>query len=141
MNNLKSFKRVILFTIVIICGIIYIFNSIKQSINEDDTKDIKFELEETTTYKIDFSNSYEVEEETKESKSLIKDVSYRKIVNINTADETELKSLPAVGEVLSKSIIEYRDKYGKFKTIEEIKNVSGIGNNLFRKIEHYITVE
>ncbi|CDD46630.1 putative uncharacterized protein [Firmicutes bacterium CAG:534] len=61
-------------------------------------------------------------------------------VNINTADETLLRTLPGVGESKAKSIIAYREKNGSFGKIEDIMNVEGIKEGLFRKIEDGITV-
>lgn len=60
-------------------------------------------------------------------------------VNINTASETELMELSGIGESKAKAIIEYRN-ISVFKSIEEIKNVSGIGDSLFEKIKDNITV-
>ncbi len=48
-------------------------------------------------------------------------------VNINTGGVEELKKLPGVGEALAQKIIDYRNENGKFKTVEDLKNVSGIG--------------
>lgn len=62
------------------------------------------------------------------------------LVNINTADESKLSSLEGIGQSKAKAIIEYRTKNGKFKTIEDIKNVSGIGESAYNKIKDYITV-
>lgn len=61
-------------------------------------------------------------------------------VSINTADITLLMTLPGIGESKAKSIIEYREKEGKFNSIEDITNVSGIGEKLFEEIKDYITV-
>ena len=62
------------------------------------------------------------------------------IVSINTASLEQLKTLPGIGESKANDIIKYREKEGNFKTIEDIKNVSGIGDSLFEKIKDYITV-
>jgi len=62
------------------------------------------------------------------------------LVNINKADRTELMTLPGIGEAYASSIIEYREKNGKFKTKDEIKNVSGIGDAKFAKLEDKICV-
>ena len=60
-------------------------------------------------------------------------------ININTATQEQLTALPGVGEAKAKTIIEYRNTNGPFKTIEDIKNVTGIGDSLFAKIKDYIT--
>lgn len=62
------------------------------------------------------------------------------LININTADEKKLQNINGVGEAKAKSIIEYREENGLFTTIEDIKNVPGIGDSLFEKIKAYITV-
>ncbi len=60
-------------------------------------------------------------------------------ININTASLEELMTLPGIGEAKAKDIIKYREKQ-KFKTIEDIKEVQGIGDSLFAKIKENITV-
>lgn len=62
------------------------------------------------------------------------------LVNINTAGIDELMTLSGVGESKAKSIISYREENGSFKTVEDIKNVSGIGESLFLSIKDKITV-
>ena len=62
-------------------------------------------------------------------------------ININTATLNELLSLSGVGESTAEKIIEYRKENGRFKTIEEIKNVSGIGNLKYESIKDYICVQ
>ena len=61
-------------------------------------------------------------------------------VNINTASAEELMRLPGIGEVLSRAIVDYREKNGAFSCIEDIMNVSGIGEGRFSAIEEYICV-
>lgn len=63
-----------------------------------------------------------------------------KLININKASEEELQKLTGIGESTAKKIINYREEYGKFKTIEDIKNVSGIGDAKFEAIKKDITV-
>lgn len=63
-----------------------------------------------------------------------------KLISINTATKEELMTLKNIGESKALAIIEYRNTNGSFKTIEEIKNVSGIGDALFEKIREFITI-
>ncbi len=61
-------------------------------------------------------------------------------ISINKASQEELMSLPGIGEAKAQAIINYREEHGAFKTIEEIKNVSGIGEEIFAKIKESITL-
>lgn len=63
------------------------------------------------------------------------------LVNINTADLDELKTLPGIGDSKARSIIAYREKNGAFKTIEDIKSVDGIGDGIFAKLEGCMKVD
>jgi competence protein ComEA len=60
------------------------------------------------------------------------------IVNINTATIEQLKTLNGVGDSKAKSIIEYREQNGGFKSKEDIKNVTGIGEKMFERIKEQI---
>lgn len=62
-------------------------------------------------------------------------------ININTATQKELQKLTGIGESIALRIINYRKENGKFNTIEDIKNVSGIGENKFNKIKNDIIVK
>ena len=62
-------------------------------------------------------------------------------ININTATQTELETLPGIGPSTSLKIINYREENGKFKSIEEIKEVSGIGDAKYENIKDLICVE
>jgi len=62
------------------------------------------------------------------------------VVNINTATATELETLPGVGPATATRILEYRQKNGGFKKIEDIMNVRGIGEKSFLKLKPLITI-
>lgn len=62
------------------------------------------------------------------------------IININTASEAELDTLPGIGPARAKDIISYREEKGGFDTIEDIKNIKGIGEASFEKLKEKITV-
>jgi competence protein ComEA len=62
-------------------------------------------------------------------------------VNINTADEAALETLPGIGPSKAAAMIEYREKNGPFQKPEDLKNVSGIGDQTYANIESAITVQ
>ena len=62
------------------------------------------------------------------------------LVNINKASLAELTGISGIGENRAQAIIDYREKNGGFRSVEEIKNVDGIKDGLFSKIKDYITI-
>lgn len=61
-------------------------------------------------------------------------------ININTAKKEELTQITGIGDSTAKKIIEYRTQNGKFKSIEDIKNIPGIGDSKFNAMKEEITV-
>lgn len=61
-------------------------------------------------------------------------------INLNSATLEELTTLPGIGDAKAASILAYREEHGSFASIEEIKNISGIKDGVYTKIEAYITV-
>lgn len=61
-------------------------------------------------------------------------------ININTATIEQLTVLTGIGEAKAKAIIIYREENGSFKSIEEIMNVSGIGEKTFENIKEFISI-
>ena len=62
------------------------------------------------------------------------------MVNINTASEEELDTLPGIGPAIAAEIIAYREENGPFRSPEEIMSVNRIGEKTFEKMKAYITV-
>ncbi|MGL4796937.1 MAG: helix-hairpin-helix domain-containing protein [Paraclostridium sp.] len=62
-------------------------------------------------------------------------------ININTATISELDTLPGFGEVTAQKIIDYREENTKFNSIEEIKNIKGIGEKKFNDVKDYICIQ
>ena len=62
-------------------------------------------------------------------------------ININTASREELEKLPNIGEKTAEKIIEYRERFGKFRRIENIMLVESISDKKFRRIRNMIKVE
>ena len=80
---------------------------------------------------------------TEEYKTALDDgdsMSYQKI-DINSADVEELMKIKGVGETIAARIVEYRDRNGSFSSIDDIKNVKGVGVALFEKIKRRIKAE
>ncbi len=61
-------------------------------------------------------------------------------ININTASAAELTALSGIGDAKAAAIVAYRQEHGSFSAIEEITNVSGIGESTYSQIKEYITV-
>ena len=62
-------------------------------------------------------------------------------ININTATQTELEFIPGIGPSIALKIITYRNENGKFNSIEDVKNISGIGDSKYEKMKDYITIK
>ena len=61
-------------------------------------------------------------------------------INLNAASAEQLESLPGIGPVTAKRIVDHRAKVGKFKRIEEIINIKGIGEKKFETIKNQLTI-
>ena len=61
-------------------------------------------------------------------------------IDINTADATQLVTIPGIGETRAAAILAYREKNGPFAKVEDIMQVSGIKSALFEKMKDYITI-
>ncbi|MCF7832962.1 MAG: helix-hairpin-helix domain-containing protein [Candidatus Marinimicrobia bacterium] len=80
-------------------------------------------------------NTFQREDENREESALP-----NKPVNINTAGLMEIEALPFLGMERSKDIIQYRDKNGPFKSLDELTNISGIGAKTLEKLKPLITL-
>lgn len=93
---------------------------------------------ECKVYNEEVRNDSCIESDSEEENgSTMNDVDVK--VSINTASLELLMTLPGIGEAKAKTIIEYRNKQ-KFEKIEDLMNVSGIGEKAFEKIKEYITI-
>ena len=63
------------------------------------------------------------------------------LININTATAEELQQLEGIGEGISRDIIAYREKNGKFESTEQLLCIKGIGEEKYNDIRHYVTVD
>jgi competence protein ComEA len=62
------------------------------------------------------------------------------VLNINTATAAEFEALPGIGPKMAQRIVEYREKNGAFKKVEDLMNVKGIGEKNFMKLKNQLTV-
>lgn len=80
------------------------------------------------------------------SKALLHDsaagvASLHRRINLNTATKTELMTLPGIGETTAERILLHREENGVFKSVNELKNVKGIGAKKFEKLKTHIEVQ
>ncbi len=69
------------------------------------------------------------------------DFSSKKTININTANVDELTQLPGVGPSVGHRIVDYRNEHGKFSSLEDLRNVKGIGAKKIEKLKLFLRVE
>ncbi len=114
--------------------IIYTKDEVEKYKNNEinSTSSINQKIEENTK-SIDSNNDAEISK-----KSTVKTNSK---ININTSDKNTLLKITGIGESKANNIIKYREEKGNFNSIEEIKNVSGIGDSLYEKIKNSITTK
>ena len=87
------------------------------------------------------ATSYDHSESTTEETTVITESGKSDKVNINTATLDELDKLPGIGPVIAQRILDYREEHGRFETIYDIANVSGIGAKKLSALLDLITVE
>jgi len=75
-----------------------------------------------------------------QSKAPAKTTAPASVVNLNTATTSQIATLPGIGEKAAERIIEYREKNGGFKKVEELMNVKGIGEKSFLKLKPLVTL-
>lgn len=96
------------------------------------------EIDNSTVNNSTVNNSENIEEDIIQNEN--KD-SNKNRININTATISELDTLPGFGEITAQKIIDYRQEHTKFNSIEEIKNIKGIGEKKFNEVKDYICVQ
>ncbi len=111
--------------------------------NDADTKSVNLAMRVKDEMKIYIpSKSERKENDTTDTTNVVnpKQNTSKELVDINSADSSKLESLPGIGPSKAKKIIEFREK-NRFKTIEDIKNVNGIGDKTFESLKNLITVD
>ena len=65
----------------------------------------------------------------------------KKKLDINQASKDDFIKLPGIGPVIAERIIQYRNTHTKFKSLDELNNVQGIGEEKFKKFKRYLTIK
>lgn len=143
------------FLLLLIFGLLFIyslFNNFLFSSNNVDKKidvkvnDYEYSVPVGTTYK-ELKDEYKLDDSSNvaddvvlydNQEVLVDDTSGK--ISINKATYEELITLPGIGPKTAERIIEYRNTYGPFWTLEDIKNVKGIGDKKYAKLKEYITI-
>ncbi len=132
--------------------IIYTTEEVKKAMEENNTSSIAKIIDKKCICPeikndgcISNSNNSKIENKTNTSNnktnSQTKDTTTKtSIININTATKEELETISGIGSSKADAIISYREENGEFSSIEDIKNVPGIGESLYEKIKDYITI-
>lgn len=145
-------KKFLLLLIFGLLFIYYLFNNFLFSSNNVDKKidvkvnDYEYSVPVGTTYK-ELKDEYKLDDSSNvaddvvlydNQEVLVDDTSGK--ISINKATYEELITLPGIGPKTAERIIEYRNTYGPFWTLEDIKNVKGIGDKKYAKLKEYITI-
>lgn len=151
----QKFLILFIFLFLLIINLLKLINpSFNNDANEDkyisvylDNK--KYDLLLGSTFEnllymanLDLNNNYDISLDyvLKNDEYIYLNNSNEDRISINSASLDELIKLPGIGEKTANKIIDYRNKYGNFKHIEELKNVSGIGDKKYEKIKELITI-
>ena len=110
--------------------------AIGESIEENEQSQNESTIDETSKYITSSSGGIQEQQINKNS-----DQEKNEKININTATQTELETLPGIGPSTSLKIVNYRQEHGKFQSIEDIKEVSGIGDAKYENIKNLICVK
>ena len=90
--------------------------------------------EEKTEEYISTENGKNIIQETKSS-------SVKSVIDINKADKEQLQNIPGVGPSMAEKIVNYREENGNFNSVEDLKNISGIGEKKFESMKEFVCVK
>ena len=114
-------------------------SDIKEKKEEADSNLINIDKDLTNEYVTFSSGVSNIDKNNDNSVNTNKSIKESK-VNINTATQTQLETLPGIGPSTALKIISYRQENGKFNSIEDIKQVNGIGESKFNNIKDLICI-
>lgn len=142
---MKSSKRqsliVIGFGLIILSGVILYFALSMPRIsvsNAENTYDSSYLQTADDSYTYNTESHHIASDSNDLSSNVGSSVSYP--LNLNTCTAEELMSIDGIGEKKASDIIEYRDYLGGYTSVEQIKNIKGIGDSIYEKLSPYLTV-
>lgn len=148
---MKSSKKqsliIIGFGLIILSGIILYFSlsspkvSIVDAVSNTAEQITEYKAENNTDYKAN-SGLYEVSTAVTQIQGNNENIgsSIKYPLNLNTCSAEELMTIDGIGEVKASYILDYRDYLGGYTSVEQIKNIKGIGDSTYEKISPYLTV-
>lgn len=143
MKNSKRQSVIIIgFGLIILSGIILYFalSMPRISINTDDSGSIYQSTQSSSNFQSEhISDAYsEINQSSVNQNHSDTAVSYP--LNLNTCTAEELMTISGIGEKKANDIIEYRDYLGGYTSVEQLKNIKGIGDGIYEKLAPYLTV-
>lgn len=131
----KYQTRVLIGTALIILGVIFIIIALNQPKVSNDRVDNSVNFSAS-------DNAAEASDKTTESNSTTDKtaVSVSFPINLNSCTAEDLMAIDNVGETRANAIIAYREYLGGYTSVEQLKNISGIGDSVYALIEPYVTV-
>ena len=124
--------KIIIFVLILLFSIYKVIDSKNLDIKDNVYIVSQSDVHEKESISNNISDENDIENDLNNKNNLI---------NINTASIQELDTLPGIGEATANKIVNYREEKGKFNSIEEIKNVNGIGDKKYEELKTLISIE
>lgn len=143
MSNSKRQSLIMIGFGLIVLSAVFVYFSLSQPkvyIGETSSESASYQTDES--YQKSASGSENVFESTAYSDNITSDknINVTYPLNLNTCTLEELITIEGIGNSRASAILEYRDYLGGYTSVEQIKNIKGIGESLYEKVSPYLTV-
>lgn len=144
-NEIKSDKRstlVLIAVALIILSFVFAFIALKQPRIRTEIPQSTIDVSTEPRSTVDSSQQIvsETESSTAQKVNANSPYSVKYPINLNTCTAEELMTIDKIGETRANAIIAYREQLGGYTSVEQLKNISGIGDTIYSAIEPYVTV-